>query len=68
MMQDSFDDEAPKLTQVTFDNAKFRIALQEVSLAEWQASVRERIDKPGGNKVLNMPKSDSSARLSREDS
>jgi len=68
MMQDPLDDDAPKLTQVAFDNAKLRIAQQEVTRVEWQASVPARMDKPGGNKVLNVSKSVSSPRPSGEDS
>jgi hypothetical protein len=42
---DTSDDDAPLLTQATFDRAKFRVGMQNVSRAEWQATVRERIAK-----------------------
>ena len=37
MELDTFDDDAPTLTQADFDRARWRVGNREVSRAEWQA-------------------------------
>lgn len=41
------NNDAPKLTQANFDNAKLRVAGRDVNRAEWQVAVRSQVgDKP----------------------
>jgi hypothetical protein len=44
-MPDTFDEDAPTLTQADFDRAHWRIAGRDVSRAEWQNGVQSRIDQ-----------------------
>ncbi len=39
------EDDAPKLTQTDFDNARFRVGGSTASRPDWQAAVRERLGK-----------------------
>ena len=54
-MPDTFDDDAPELTQADFENARFRLGLKEVSRADWQAAVRSRVGKLRINIMLDAP-------------
>lgn len=49
------DDDAPKLTQANFDQARFRLDQKEVSRAEWQLAVRARVAKLRINIMLDAP-------------
>jgi uncharacterized protein (DUF4415 family) len=48
-------DDAPKLTQANFDNAKLRVAGRDVNRAEWQTAVRARVGKQRINIMLDAP-------------
>ena len=48
-------DDAPKLTQANFDNAKLRVAGRDVNRAEWQVAVRARVGKQRINIMLDAP-------------
>lgn len=48
-------DDAPKLTQADFDQARFRIGGKDVSRADWQAAVRSRVTKLRINIMLDAP-------------
>ncbi len=48
-------DDAPKLTPADFERARPRIAGKEVSRAEWQAAVRQRVGKLRINIMLDAP-------------
>ncbi len=39
------DDDAPVLTQADFDNARFRVGLEDVSREEFAAAVQEKLGK-----------------------
>jgi uncharacterized protein (DUF4415 family) len=49
------DDNAPKLTQAAFDDARFRVGGKNASRAQWQAAVRARIGKQRVNIMLDAP-------------
>jgi uncharacterized protein (DUF4415 family) len=51
----TFDDDAPPLTQVDFDRARFRVGMRDVSRAEWQVAVRARVAKLRINIMLDVP-------------
>ncbi|NBC47466.1 MAG: hypothetical protein GVY22_05640 [Gammaproteobacteria bacterium] len=53
--QDTFDDDAPKLSQADFERGRLRIGGQVVSRAEWQAAVRARVSKQRINIMLDRP-------------
>lgn len=53
-MPDTSDD-APKLTQADFDRARLRVAGKDVGRAEWQSSVRARVNKQRINIMLDAP-------------
>jgi uncharacterized DUF497 family protein len=48
-------DDAPKLTPADFERARPRIAGREVSRAEWQAAVRQRVGKLRINIMRDAP-------------
>ncbi len=52
---DTFDDDAPPLTQADFDRARLRVGGQDVSRAEWQAAVRAKVGKLRINIMLDAP-------------
>jgi uncharacterized protein (DUF4415 family) len=52
---DVVGDDAPKLTQLNFDNAKLRVAGRDVNRAEWQVAVRARVGKQRINIMLDAP-------------
>jgi uncharacterized protein (DUF4415 family) len=52
---DTFDDEAPPLTQSDFDRAQWRVSGQDASRAEWQTAVRARVGKLRINIMLDAP-------------
>ncbi len=54
-MPDTFDDDAPPLTQSDFDRARLRVSGQDVSYAEWQTAVRARVGKRRINIMLDAP-------------
>jgi uncharacterized protein (DUF4415 family) len=49
------EDDAPALSQTTFDRAQFRIGKQNVSRTEWQTAVRGRIAKQRISIMLDAP-------------
>jgi uncharacterized protein (DUF4415 family) len=53
-MPDTSDD-APPLTQADFDRARFTVAGQPVSKAEWQTAVRAKTGKQRINIMLDAP-------------
>ncbi len=48
-------DDAPKLTQKDFDQARFRVGGKAASRAEWQAATRARVGKLRINIMLDAP-------------
>jgi len=48
-------DDAPKLTPADFERARPRIAGRDVSRAEWQAAVRQRVGKLRISIMLDAP-------------
>lgn len=48
-------DDAPKLTQENFENARFRVGMKDASRADWQAAVRARVGKQRINIMLDAP-------------
>ena len=52
---DTFDDDAPPLTQAGFDRARLRVGDQDVSRAEWQAAVRARVGQLRIDIILDAP-------------
>jgi len=48
-------DDAPKLTQGHFDQARFRVAGKDVTRAAWQGAVRARVAKQRINIMLDAP-------------
>ena len=53
--QDTFDDDAPKLSQADFERGRLRVGGQDVSRADWQAAVRARVSKQRINIMLDGP-------------
>jgi len=49
------EDDAPALSQTSFDRAQFRIGKQNVSRTEWQTAVRGRIAKRRISIMLDVP-------------
>ena len=47
--------DAPTLTQTGFDRARFRVAGQDASRADWQAAVRTKVAKLRVNIMLDAP-------------
>jgi uncharacterized protein (DUF4415 family) len=48
-------DDAPRLSQADFDRATFRLGGKPISRADWQASVRARVEKQRINIMLDAP-------------
>ena len=53
--QDTFDDDAPKLSQADFERGRLRVGGQDVGRADWQAAVRARVSKQRINIMLDGP-------------
>ncbi|MBE7424118.1 MAG: BrnA antitoxin family protein [Zoogloeaceae bacterium] len=51
----AISDDAPKLTQKDFDQARFRVGGKDVTRAEWQAATRARVGKLRINIMLDAP-------------
>jgi uncharacterized protein (DUF4415 family) len=54
-MPDTFDDDAPELTQADFDRARLRVGGQDANRADWQAAVRARVGKQRVEILLDAP-------------
>ncbi len=51
----AISDDAPKLTQAHFERAKFRVAGQSATRAQWQEAVRARVAKQRISIMLDAP-------------
>jgi uncharacterized protein (DUF4415 family) len=51
----AISDDAPKLSQKDFDQAKFRLCGKDIGRAGWQAAVRARVEKKRINIMLDTP-------------
>ena len=51
----AISEDAPPLTQADFDRARFRVAGEVASRAEWQAAVRTKVAKLRVNIMLDAP-------------